>query len=556
MIRRLVFVGGALLVTLMTYAPAKAQTEATPPSMPAPKLIVAISVDQFSADLFNEYRAFYRHGLKRLARGVVFPSGFQGHAATETCPGHSTLLTGSRPARTGIIANNWQNPNAPRAGKGGKADYGVYCAEDVRAPGSNSNDYVVSPVHLRVPTLGDRLKAADPRAQVVSVSGKDRAAVMMGGPAADVTLWWDGKGFVSYKGREAALPAGVMAVNALSQKLIAKPSALKQPRRCKRYARAVAISDKASLGQLQQRKAGDAKAIRASGEFDALTLDAALTVMQERNLGRGPSTDVLAIGLSATDYVGHAFGTSGAEMCTNIAALDKTLGRMFGALDKTRVPYAVVLSADHGGHDMPERNRQNGMEGAERADMALMPQVLGPALAKRFNAPETVVIGDGPFGDMYFSKRIPAAVQQEAQDAALSVYRRHRQVAAVFTKAELIAAPAPSGPVEDWSLRDAVKASFDPERSGDFVVLLKRNVTPIPTTGLGYVATHGSPWGYDRRVPILFWWKGIAPFEQPGGIETADILPTLAPLIGLTVPSSEIDGRCIDLIAGAQTSCR
>jgi phosphonoacetate hydrolase len=215
-----------------------------------------------------------------------------------------------------------------------------------------------------------------------------------------------------------------------------------------------------------------------------------------------------------------------------------------------------VMTADHGGHDMPERNRENGMAGAERADIALMPQVIGPALAKLFNSPEAVLIGDGPFGDMYFSRRIPAAVRQEVENAVLSVYRNHRQVAAVFTKDELIAAPAPSGPVEDWSLRDMVKASFDPERSGDFVVLLKRNVTPIPNTGFGYVATHGSPWGYDRRVPILFWWKGIAPFEQPGGIETADILPTLAPIIGLNVPRAEIDGHCIDLIAGAETSCR
>jgi predicted AlkP superfamily pyrophosphatase or phosphodiesterase len=70
--------------------------------VPPPKLLVVISVDQLSADLFAEYRAHFTGGLKRLSDGVVFPSGYQSHAATETCPGHSTILTGSRPARTGV----------------------------------------------------------------------------------------------------------------------------------------------------------------------------------------------------------------------------------------------------------------------------------------------------------------------------------------------------------------------------------------------------------------------------------------------------------------------
>ena len=89
--------------------PAQAQQPAQAQSRGAPKLIVAISVDQLSADLFAQYRQHFTGGLRRLSQGVVFPSGYQAHAATETCPGHSTILTGSRPARTGIIANNWFN---------------------------------------------------------------------------------------------------------------------------------------------------------------------------------------------------------------------------------------------------------------------------------------------------------------------------------------------------------------------------------------------------------------------------------------------------------------
>ncbi|HLL59104.1 MAG TPA: alkaline phosphatase family protein, partial [Allosphingosinicella sp.] len=149
-----------------------------------PKLIVAISVDQLSADLFQQYRQYYDGGLKRLSEGVVFPAGYQGHNATETCPGHSTILTGSRPARTGIIANNWFNPAATRE------DKGVYCSEDPRVPGSSSDKYTVSSFHLRVPALGDHMKRADPRSRTAVVAGKDRAAIMMGGYNPDQRWWW------------------------------------------------------------------------------------------------------------------------------------------------------------------------------------------------------------------------------------------------------------------------------------------------------------------------------------------------------------------------------
>lgn len=72
-----------------------------------PKLVVVISVDQFSSDLFAEWRGKFSGGLKRMASGVVFPAGYQSHAATETCPGHATITSGIHPGRAGIAANDW-----------------------------------------------------------------------------------------------------------------------------------------------------------------------------------------------------------------------------------------------------------------------------------------------------------------------------------------------------------------------------------------------------------------------------------------------------------------
>ena len=63
------------------------------------------------------------------------------------------------------------------------------------------------------------------------------------------------------------------------------------------------------------------------------------------------------------------------------------------------------------------------------------------------------------------------------------------------------------------------------------------------------VAGHGSPWDHDRRVPILFWWPGVAPQEHREAIETVDIAPTLAALAGVAAPA--VDGRCLDAVTSA-----
>jgi predicted AlkP superfamily pyrophosphatase or phosphodiesterase len=277
---------------------------------------------------------------------------------------------------------------------------------------------------------------------------------------------------------------------------------------------------------------------------------------REMKLGEGEATDLLILGLSATDYVGHTFGTQGAEMCIQLMALDEALGAFFRGLDATGIDYLVTLTADHGGVDIPERSRDHATLDATRVDPALNSGTMAKTLAARLKLTGDVLYGDGAFGDMYIDRKLTIAQRGRVLREAVAAYRRHPQVAAVFTKAELAAAAGPSGPPDTWSLIQRAKASFDPERSGDFIVLLKPRVTPISDTSRGYVATHGSPWDYDRRVPILFWRKGLTPFEQPLAVETADILPTLAAVLGVPIAPGSIDGHCLDLDEGPGTTCR
>ncbi|MFM5907976.1 MAG: alkaline phosphatase family protein [Novosphingobium sp.] len=517
-----------------------------------PRLIVAVSVDQFSADLFAQYRRHFTGGLARLQGGVVFPSAFQGHAATETCPGHSTLLTGVRPGRNGIIANNWFDLSLTRA------DKRVYCSEDVTDPESKPDVPVVSPRFLKVPTLGEWMKRQWPASRNVAVSGKDRAVMMMGGHRIDEGYWWKGNGFATFKG--GTLSPAAIAENAVIAKAVARGGKAFAPATwCASVDRAVSVGKAGEIGKGRfPAPASDVTAFARSPRLDAATLSLAGRLVDQMKLGRGEAPDILSVSLSATDYIGHSVGNEGVEMCIQMAELDRGLGAFFARLDKAKIDYAVVLSADHGGIDTAERLSQQALPRAVRVDPALSPGALGKAIAAELGITgiEPLVYGDAPFGDMYLSRSLTPAQRGRALDALVAKLRAHPQVAAAYAAGELAATPTPSGSPQDWTLRDRARASFDPERSGDVVVLLDRAVAPIPSPAKGYTATHGSPWDYDRRVPLIFWRKGINGFEQPAPVETVDIAPTLASVLKLKVPDGSFDGRCLDLDGSAGNSCQ
>jgi predicted AlkP superfamily pyrophosphatase or phosphodiesterase len=537
-----------LSAALATAACAQSEAKAQPRSAP-PRLLIVISVDQFSADLFDEYRPQFTGGLARLAQGTAFRNGYQAHAATETCPGHSTILTGSHPAHTGIIANNLIDQSAARAKKQ------VYCAEDERLSPPQGQDYIVSPAHLRVATLGDILKERSPESLNVAVAGKDRAAIMMGGHKVDQRWYWDGAKFTTDTAA-ARMPTTVARANqAVAASIARAGEGLTPPPFCQAKAAPVRVSDTLTVGNGRfVRTAGDAKAFRASPEIDGAVLAIAAGLVQELGLGADPSPDILSIGLSATDYVGHSYGPGGQEMCLQLLSLDRDLGDFFRLLDSRGLDYAVILTADHGGLDIPERLRAKGIAQAQRADSALATNIVGRAIGAKLKLPGPVLLGDFA-GDVYIDRSLSAGNRARVEAEALAFYRSHPQVYAAYTAAQIERNPLPTGRADRWTVEQRVRASFDRKRSGDLYVVLKPYVMPIATPGAGYVATHGSPWDYDRRVPILFWRSGMPPANRGDAVATVDILPTAEGLLGLAVPA-QTDGKCLPAIAGIACSAR
>ena len=538
----------AFILGLFAAAPAPAKPP-VPLKPGAPKLVVVISVDQFSADLFDEYRPHFTGGFARLANGTAFHNGYQAHAATETCPGHSTILTGSHPTHTGIIGNTWVDQSLTRS------DRTVYCAEDERVPGSSTTSYTVSPMHLRVPTLGDLLKQQSPQSMNVAVAGKDRAAVMMSGHNVDQRWYWDGKTFATDL-KSAAVPATITrAKSAIAAAIATAREPLQVPPMCQVKAAPVAVSPEMSVGSGRfARAAGDIRGFRASPEFDGAVLAIAAGLIQEMKLGTDAAPDVISVGLSATDYIGHGLGAGGGEMCLQLLSLDRDLAGFFRVLDAEGIDYAVVLTADHGGMDIPERLRAKGITRAVRADPALGTAEVGKAIAARLKLSGPVLLGDLA-NDVWIDRSLKPRDRIRVEREAIAIFKAHPQVEAVFTSRQIARLPIPTESPDKWSTAQKIRASFDAQRSGDLYVVLKKYVSPITKPSEGYVATHGSVWDYDRRVPILIWRKGMRPSDRQDHISTVNILPTIAAEIGLALPA-QLDGRCLNGVEGVACPVR
>ena len=531
-----------------------------------PKLIVVISIDQFSADLFDQYRPYFRGGIGKLSNeGVTFANGFHVQAATETCPGHATILTGAFPSRTGIIANRWYDLDVARS------DKRIYCAEDERVSGTNSSrdNYRVSPFHLKAPTLSDLMAAQKTGGRSVAVAGKDRSAVMMTGHSAEQRWFWNyyANQFQT-DNKTGVMPASVAAANQLAAKAIADGlPALTPPPECLARAKSIKLEPgNVTVGtSMQERAPGDDGRFRSSPDFDGLTLALAAQLIVESGLGRGAATDLLAVGISGVDYAGHRFGTDGPEVCLQLLSVDRDIGSFLEFLSSSGIDAMVVLTADHGGKDVPERARLSRDPKARRSDPAVYPASLGERLKSQLGLKidgsllyADVEGANGAFNDVYVSKSLNEPDRKRVIDAAQSYYRQHPDIALVVRKEELerySGLPFPSDP-RAFSLLDRARASFDKERSGDLIVIFADHVTQISEPEPTYVAAHGSAWDLDRRVPIIFWRKGITPANVSDAVRVADIMPTLAASIGMAVDPGSIDGHCLAAVAADRCTIR
>ncbi|MFN7958685.1 MAG: alkaline phosphatase family protein [Holophagaceae bacterium] len=532
----------ALLTTALAAAPApKAR----------PRLVVVISVDQFSAELMQTYGPECTGGLARLRKeGAFFTEAYHDHGFTETGPGHSVLLSGRFPTHTGIVENRWVDRATGKL---------VYCVEDPAARALHAPDQPSSSNRSFLgECLGDWLQAQVPGARAFAVSGKDRAAILMAGRRPSAAYWFTGAaGFTSSTVYGARLPAwlahfdeGLRERFTTQSWLWAKAPGTPEGRTATWTFPGQVIRNGALPRLIQGAgmpldKGFEAR-FRKSPFLDEVTLEAAEALLEGEQLGRGPATDLLAVSFSATDYIGHSYGTLGTEMRDQMHRLDRTLGRLLEAVQRRDPGAWVVLSADHGGLDLPEALVESGFP-ARRVATTPFLNDLRADLKAAFKVDADLVVETPEPNDLYLRDAAlqAAGLDRAAVRARVQAWLRTRpEVADAFTADELLATdPAATGSPRDSSLRVLLRRSFHPQRSGDVLVAFKPwTVFGVPPTD--WPAGHGTPHAYDRRVPLIFWgpWKAG---ERKQPVRTVDLAPTLARELGLK-PGS-VDGQALDL---------
>jgi len=555
----------AALALLAVLPPLAAQDHAAaaPPTAAArPRLVVICSVDQLARWVFDAALPHFAAdgGFRRLLDGgVAFPNCAYRHACTETGPGHATIGTGVDARVHGIAKNEWWDTQQRAT---------VYCASDPAAaalpPFPLGKGH--GPGRLLVPTLGDLLKQHDAASKVVSISHKDRSAILMAGARADAVLWFEnGAGtFVTSAiwGKEPPQWLLDFAATRPADRFFgwtwercgddAAYAGLDDDRK---FEMAHSSSGKRTLpvtivgGRLDEPAAPFYLEAFLSPIADEVVLEGALAALRASGLGQDDTPDLFCVSFSATDTVGHFFCPDGVEARDTLLRVDRLLARLLQALDE-RVGsgrYAFVLTADHGvglppevakskglggGRAMLHTHARNAAEQALRAHFGRGGAAAGDAAAP----PAPFVLYAGEFMLALDRARIvalrpdadPAATFADACDVVVAALANVNGIASAYAVAELLA----HGPGDD-PIRRAIWFSLCPGRSGDVAFV----VAPYWLEA-GLPASHGTPYAYDREVPLLALGPGLRAGDRPVAAVTPGLCAVLAAhWLGIEAPA-------------------
>jgi len=550
---RIVSSGFILLVALA--GPIEIASAAKSP----PKLVLQITVDQLRGDMPERYLdKMGSDGFRYLLKnGVVYENAHHAHAATETIVGHATLATGAHPADHGLIGNVWFDRES------GELTYNI---EDARYPLLSADADVDkatevdptqkaastdgrSPATMLVSTFSDELAIHTAnQAKVFAVSVKDRGAVSMAGHAGKAFWFSKAAGeFVTSRYYYDQYPAWVAAFNAgtpaqrfadKAWELLLEPSAYT-------YRDQDDQPWETSFGGYGRvfphpYGPGDGKyfttLLTLSPAGDELTLDFAKQLIDNESIGADDVTDYLSVSFSSTDYVGHLFGPSSLEAEDNMLRLDRTLAELLSFVDdKVGLKNTlIVLSADHGGPEVPPLLNEYGIEAGYVQPDTWDKQAGIANLKKQFGIGEELIQEFFPpyvylNRELISSKGLDQAV---VEGAVAEEMMKFEGISLAVSSTALM-----NGQVADTDLNRLILNSHNIKRSGDIFIVYEPHWFINDFDGLEVAATHGSPWRYDTFVPVIFAGAGVKPGRVYREIETVDVASTLSAIVGTNRPS-------------------
>lgn len=495
-----------------------------------PTLVVFVTVDQFRGVYLERYGKEFTGGLKRiLDAGTVFQHGFQDHGITETAPGHASTMSGRFPVHTGIIMNA-QGVNT--------RDYPLLQAAN--GPGA-------APFRFVGTTLTDWMLAADKQTRVLSVSRKDRGAILPIGRSKQQVFWYSADGeFTSSTWYMEQLPEWLLQFNAENgpRQFAGKAWTLLKPASAYPEPDSVPTEGRGQDFVFPHKAPSDPDQAAAVfpnyPQMDSLTLALALRGVSAMQLGANAGrTDLLAVSLSTTDAVGHRYGPDSREIHDQLLRLDRYLGQFLDSLGKLRDPARIVLAmtGDHGVTPFPGVTLYDPNQGAQVVSLDAVAQGMAEKLRARNVEPAKLMSWeDGVFVvDPGYARSVGMDV-----DSLTDAFVREAQRVAGVWRVDRLRDLARADTVKDAIARRWLHM-FDPQRSTvQAVVTLK----PWHVWSLANIAMHGSPHDNDANVPVIFLGAPFKAARLADTVRVVDMAPTLAHVLGVK-PLEKLDGHVL-----------
>ncbi len=502
------------------------------------RLVVFITVDQLRPDYADIFASQLTGGLSRLYRGgAFFENAFQDHGNTETAPGHASTMSGRFPRSTGIVANvaGVNDPSSPLIGARGEG---------------------ASPRRFRGTVLADWLRAKDPQTRLLSVSRKDRGAILPLGSVKDQVFWYATNGtFTTSTWYAETLPTWLQTFNSrkLPQQYAGKVWDLLLPESAYTEPDSVPVENNGRnflfphpFPATPERAAA---VLAAYPMMDEVTLQLALAGLEARGLGDTPGrTDLLAVSLSSTDAVGHAYGPDSREQHDQILRLDRSLGAFFDSLYKLRDSASIViaLTADHAVAPFTQAEVKSRFRGAPGGFADLRP-VLAPIYRGLLAAGVDSSAFRWESEAIYLEPEAFRRARVNRDSVARLLARNLSRVNGVL-RSELY-----SDIMRRDTTNDAITRRWQHMFPPDLPIAVVTTLRPYWYFAGTVNATHGSPHDYDAHVPVLFAGRGIKPGRYPEFARVVDMAPTLAALLDVK-PLEKLDGRVLtSAIAGVST---
>lgn len=521
---------------------------ATQAQNPKPKLIVGLVVDQMRWDYLYRFKDLYgANGFKRLLReGFTAENAMIPYVPTYTAVGHSTIYTGSVPAFTGIVGNNWYDAAANKF---------MYCTDDstVSTVGNTGKAGKMSPANLWTTTITDELKLSNNfKSKVIGIALKDRGAILPAGHSANAAYWYDGGKWITSTHYMNELPTWVAKYN--EKDVVAKYMSTDwntllpidkydlSTADDKPYENAIRGEKTVVFPHLLSKIEDKDKyeAFRTTPYANSFTLDFAKATIENEALGKNNVTDFLAVSISSTDYIGHSFGPNSIEIEDTYLRLDKDIEGFLNYLDAKvgKGNYTLFLSADHGVAHIPAFLKEHKLPGGTMEEMELVKD-LNKAIEQKFaikNAIKTVMNYQ-----VYLNKK--SILDQGKTVAELKDF-----IIATLKEEDYIVAAFDLNAIQSTSLtapqREMMINGYNPKRSGDIQFTFKSGYFDGGAKG----TTHGLWNPYDAHIPCVFFGWGIKSGKTNRETYMTDIAPTIAALLQIQMPSGSVGKVITELI--------